>query len=136
MLRQARDREAVLDGRKILLAEDDVRNIFALGHVLEPKGANLVIARNGKEALDMLDRHADVDLVLMDIMMPELDGLSAMRQIRSRGGRFTKLPIIALTAKAMPDDQERCIQAGANDYIAKPLDVEVLLSLIRVWMPK
>jgi CheY-like chemotaxis protein len=136
MLRQARDREAVLDGRKILLAEDDVRNIFALGHVLEPKGANLVIARNGKEALDMLDRHEDVDLVLMDIMMPELDGLAAMRQIRARGGRFSKLPIIALTAKAMPDDQERCIQAGANDYIAKPLDVEVLLSLIRVWMPK
>jgi CheY-like chemotaxis protein len=136
MLRQARDREAVLDGRKILLAEDDVRNIFALGHVLEPKGAELIIARNGKEALELLDRHADIDLVLMDIMMPELDGLSAMREIRRRGGRLAKVPIIALTAKAMPDDQERCIQAGANDYIAKPLDVEVLLSLIRVWMPK
>jgi CheY-like chemotaxis protein len=75
-------------------------------------------------------------MVLMDIMMPELDGLSAMRAIRARGGRFSKLPIIAITAKAMPDDQVRCLQAGANDYIPKPLDVEMLLSLIRVWMPK
>jgi CheY-like chemotaxis protein len=74
--------------------------------------------------------------VLMDIMMPEMDGLEAMREIRKAGGRGAKLPIIALTAKAMPDDQERCMQAGANDYIAKPLDVEMLLSLIRVWMPK
>jgi CheY-like chemotaxis protein/signal transduction histidine kinase/CHASE3 domain sensor protein len=136
MLRQARDREAGLSGRKILLAEDDVRNIFALGHVLEPKGAELIIARNGREALEQLDKHPEVDLVLMDIMMPELDGLSAMREIRARGGRFSKLPIIAITAKAMPDDQERCLQAGANDYIPKPLDVEMLLSLIRVWMPK
>jgi signal transduction histidine kinase/CheY-like chemotaxis protein/CHASE3 domain sensor protein len=136
MLRQARDREAALSGRVILLAEDDVRNIFALGQVLEPKGVDLVIARNGREALEQLDQRQDIELVLMDIMMPELDGLEAMRAIRGRGGRFTKLPIIALTAKAMPDDQERCLQAGANDYIPKPLDVEMLLSLIRVWMPK
>ena len=136
MLKQARDREAVFTGRKILLAEDDVRNIFALGHVLEPKGAELIIARNGREALEQLDKNPEVDMVLMDIMMPELDGLSAMRQIRARGGRFSKLPIIAITAKAMPDDQERCLQAGANDYIPKPLDVEMLLSLLRVWMPK
>jgi CheY-like chemotaxis protein len=136
MLRQARDREAALSGRVILLAEDDVRNIFALGQVLEPKGVDLVIARNGREALEQLDQRQDIDLVLMDIMMPELDGLEAMRAIRGRGGRFSKLPIIALTAKAMPDDQERCLQAGANDYIPKPLDVEMLLSLIRVWMPK
>jgi CheY-like chemotaxis protein len=104
--------------------------------VLEPKGVDLVIARNGREALEQLDQRQDIELVLMDIMMPELDGLEAMRAIRGRGGRFTKLPIIALTAKAMPDDQERCLQAGANDYIPKPLDVEMLLSLIRVWMPK
>jgi CheY-like chemotaxis protein len=126
----------VLTGRKILLAEDDVRNIFALGHVLEPKGAELIIARNGREALDALDKQPEIDMVLMDIMMPEMDGIEAMRAIRARGGRFTKLPIIAITAKAMPDDQERCLQAGANDYIPKPLDVEMLLSLIRVWMPK
>ena len=136
MLRQARDREAVLSGRKILLAEDDVRNIFALGHVLEPKGAELLIARNGREALELLDKNPEIDMVLMDIMMPELDGIAATREIRARGGRFAKLPIIAITAKAMPDDQERCLQAGANDYIPKPLDVEMLLSLIRVWMPK
>jgi CheY-like chemotaxis protein/CHASE3 domain sensor protein len=136
LMRQARDREAVFAGRKILIAEDDVRNIFALGHVLEPKGAELLIARNGREALEMLERRPDIDLVLMDIMMPEMDGLEAMRAIRQLAGRFTKLPIIALTAKAMPDDQERCLQAGASDYIPKPLDVEMLLSLIRVWMPK
>jgi signal transduction histidine kinase/CheY-like chemotaxis protein/CHASE3 domain sensor protein len=136
MLRQARDREAVFAGRKILIAEDDVRNIFALGHVLEPKGAELIIARNGREAVEVLQRRPDIDLVLMDIMMPEMDGLTAMRAIRELGGRHAKLPIIALTAKAMPDDQERCIQAGASDYIPKPLDVEMLLSLIRVWMPK
>jgi signal transduction histidine kinase/DNA-binding response OmpR family regulator/CHASE3 domain sensor protein len=136
MLRQARDREAAFAGRKILLAEDDVRNVFALGHVLEPKGAELVIARNGREALEMLDRNPDIDLVLMDIMMPEMDGLSAIRAIREAGGNRARLPIIALTAKAMPDDQERCLKAGANDYMAKPLDVEMLLSLIRVWMPK
>jgi signal transduction histidine kinase/DNA-binding response OmpR family regulator len=136
MLREARDREAALTGRKILLAEDDARNIFALAHVLEPKGIELVLARNGRECVDTLAARDDIDLVLMDIMMPELDGLGATREIRAKGGRWAKLPIIALTAKAMPDDQERCIAAGANDYIPKPLDVEMLLSLIRVWMPK
>ena len=98
------------------------------------------IARNGREALDVLGRAAEhasgaVDLVLMDIMMPEMDGLTAMREIRKRS-EWKSLPIIALTAKAMKDDQEKCIAAGANDYIAKPLDVEKLLSLVRVWMPK
>jgi CheY-like chemotaxis protein len=136
MLQSARDREAAFEGRKILLAEDDVRNVFALSSVFEPKGAELVIARNGREALEALERELDIDLVLMDIMMPEIDGLEAIRQIRSRGGRFAKLPIIALTAKAMRDDQERCLAAGANDYIAKPLDVDMLLSLSRVWMAR
>jgi CheY-like chemotaxis protein len=136
MLRQARDREAALDGRKILLAEDDVRNIFALSSVLEPRGAQLLIARNGREAVELTAKVPDIDLVLMDVMMPEMDGLQATAAIRQRGGRFAKLPIIAITAKAMRDDQERCLQAGASDYIPKPLDVEVLLSLIRVWLPK
>jgi signal transduction histidine kinase/DNA-binding response OmpR family regulator/CHASE3 domain sensor protein len=136
MLREARDREAALTGRKILLAEDDARNIFALAHVLEPKGIELVLARNGAECVNIISERDDIDLVLMDIMMPELDGLAATRQIRAKGGRWAKLPIIALTAKAMPDDQDKCIAAGANDYIPKPLDVEMLLSLIRVWMPK
>jgi signal transduction histidine kinase/DNA-binding response OmpR family regulator/CHASE3 domain sensor protein len=140
MLREARDRESLLDGRRILVVEDDARNIFALSSVLEPKGVRVEIARNGHEALAALDRSqsspdAAVDLVLMDIMMPEMDGLTAMREIRQRPA-FEKLPIIALTAKARKDDQEKCLAAGANDYIAKPLDVEKLLSLVRVWMPR
>jgi len=136
MLRVARDREAALDGRKILVAEDDVRNIFALSSILEPKGAKLYIARNGREAIEHLERSPDVDLVLMDIMMPEMDGLEAIRRIRASSGNFGKVPIIALTAKAMSDDRDLCIKAGANDYIAKPLDVEILLSLVRVWLHK
>ena len=140
LLKVARDRESALEGRNILVVEDDVRNVFALTSLLEPKGAKVEIARNGREALEALERagkgaHAAVDLVLMDIMMPEMDGFTAMREIRKRA-EWKKLPIIALTAKAMRDDQEKCLAAGANDYIAKPLDVEKLMSLIRVWMPK
>ncbi len=140
MLREARDRESLLDGRRILVVEDDARNIFALSSVLEPKGVHVEIARNGREALAALDRsqaspEAAIDLVLMDIMMPEMDGLTAMKEIRLRPP-FEKLPIIALTAKARKDDQDKCLAAGANDYIAKPLDVEKLLSLVRVWMPR
>ncbi|NBD10623.1 response regulator [Corallococcus silvisoli] len=140
MLQAARDRESALEGRRILVVEDDVRNIFALSSVLEPRGAKVEIARNGREALALLTKslaqpQLAVDLVLMDIMMPEMDGLTATREIRKRT-EWKKLPIIALTAKAMRDDQEQCLQAGANDSIAKPLDVEKLLSLLRVWMPK
>ncbi|WP_338713741.1 response regulator [Stenotrophomonas geniculata] len=131
LLREARRRDTVLDGRTVLLAEDDVRNIFALSSVLEPLGVTLEIARNGQEAVDRLAER-DVDLVLMDIMMPEKDGLAAMREIRAQR-HLQDLPIIALTAKAMPDDRERCLQAGANDYIAKPIDVDKLVSLCRVW---
>jgi CheY-like chemotaxis protein/signal transduction histidine kinase len=140
MLKTARNRETALEGRRILVVEDDVRNIFALSSLLEPKGIVVAIARNGREALDTLtrasqDTSATVDLVLMDIMMPEMDGLTAIREIRKRS-EWRNLPIIALTAKAMRDDHEKCLAAGANDYIAKPLDVEKLLSLVRVWMPK
>jgi CheY-like chemotaxis protein len=140
MLKTARNRESILEGRRVLVVEDDVRNVFALSSVLEPKGMEVVIARNGREALEVLadtwDKPAArIDLVLMDIMMPEMDGLTAMREIRKRGD-WKNLPIIALTAKAMADDHEKSLAAGANDYIAKPLDVERLLSLVRVWMPK
>jgi len=142
MLREARNRDATLDGRRILLAEDDVRNVFALTSVLEPLGATVVIARNGREALALLDKHGiagqqsgGIDMVLMDIMMPEMDGFAAMRAIRERP-EWQLLPIIALTAKAMKDDQQQCIAAGASDYMAKPIDVEKLLSLLRVWMRK
>jgi CheY-like chemotaxis protein len=139
MLRAARDREAIFEDRRILVVEDDARNIFALSSLLEPKGMKVDIARNGREALEALERAQaqgpPIDLVLMDIMMPEMDGLTATREIRKRAN-LARLPIIALTAKAMRDDQEKCLSAGANDYIAKPLDADKLLSLIRVWMPK
>lgn len=140
MIEKARSRDAALEGRRVLLAEDDVRNVFALTSLLEPMGVSLEIARNGREALAALARARErksppIDLVLMDIMMPEMDGLTAMREIRAQP-EWKKLPIIALTAKAMANDQEQCLAAGASDYLAKPLDVEKLLSLVRVWMPR
>jgi CheY-like chemotaxis protein/signal transduction histidine kinase len=135
MLRDARHRERVFEGKRVLVVEDDVRNIFALSSVLEPKGATIEIARNGREALDVLSKRPGIDLVLMDIMMPEMDGLEATRAIRKMP-ELAKLPIIALTAKAMADDRESCLAAGANDYIAKPLDIDKLLSLARVWINK
>jgi len=95
----------------------------------------IIKAENGKIALEMLDTHPEIDMVLMDIMMPEMDGYEAMKRIRSQG-KFKNLPVIALTAKAMKDDKQKCIDAGANDYIAKPIDVERLLSLMRVWLSK
>jgi CheY-like chemotaxis protein len=134
MLRMARSRDSVFEGRRILLVEDDVRNVFAITRVLEPHGAKLEIARNGLEALTALQQHPEIELVLMDIMMPEMDGLQAMQEIR-KDAATAKLPIIALTAKAMPDDRQRCIEAGANDYITKPMDVEKLMSLLRIWLP-
>ncbi len=134
LLRIARSRDSVFEGRRILLAEDDVRNVFAITRVLEPHGAKLEIARNGVEALEALRQHPDIELVLMDIMMPEMDGLTAMQEIRKRP-ESARLPIIALTAKAMPDDRQRCLDAGANDYITKPIDIEKLLSLVRIWLP-
>jgi CheY-like chemotaxis protein len=134
-LRDVRHREAIFEGRRILVAEDDVRNVFALSSLLEPKGAIVEIARNGREVLAHLKARPGVDLVLMDIMMPVMDGLSAMREIRKQR-EHANLPIIALTAKAMPSDRESCLAAGANDYISKPIDVDKLMSLARVWMPK
>ncbi|VVM40414.1 response regulator [Pseudomonas fluorescens] len=135
MLKVARSRDRVFEGRKVLLVDDDVRNIFALTSALEQKGAVVVIGRNGREAIDRLNEVEDIDLVLMDVMMPEMDGFEATVEIR-KDPRWRKLPIIAVTAKAMKDDQERCLQAGANDYLAKPIDLDRLFSLIRVWLPK
>jgi CheY-like chemotaxis protein len=135
MLSLARERDAVLEGRTLLLAEDDVRNVFALTSVFEQQGVRLVVARNGHEAVQAVARHPEIDLVLMDIMMPEMDGLEAMRRIRAQPAS-AGLPIIALTAKAMADDRQQCLEAGANDYLAKPIDAQRLLSLCRVWMPK
>jgi signal transduction histidine kinase/DNA-binding response OmpR family regulator len=140
MIEKARRRDAVLEGRRILVVEDDVRNIFALTSVLEPRGAVVQIARNGREAVEAIDKTihdgaSPIDLVLMDVMMPEMDGITATAEIRKRPA-CKRLSIIMLTAKAMKDDQQTCLAAGANDYLSKPLDVEKLLSLIRVWLPR
>jgi CheY-like chemotaxis protein/signal transduction histidine kinase/CHASE3 domain sensor protein len=134
MLKTVRSREHVFQGRRILLVDDDVRNIFALTSALEQKGLTVDVARNGAEAIDKLDALPDVDLVLMDVMMPVMDGLEATRRIRT-DPRFQKLPIIAVTAKAMRDDHEHCLKAGASDYLAKPVDLNRLFSLLRVWLP-
>jgi signal transduction histidine kinase/DNA-binding response OmpR family regulator len=140
MLAKSLGRDAALEGRQVLVVEDDIRNVYALTSVLEPHGVQVRIARNGLEALSELARAADgdgrpVDLVLMDVMMPEMDGLTCMREIR-KDRQWSDLPIIALTAKAMERDHQDCLDAGANDYLAKPLDVDKLLSLVRVWMPR
>ena len=134
LLKAARSRDEVFEGRKILLVDDDVRNIFSLTSALEQKGFVVEIGRNGFEALERLGEVQGIELVLMDIMMPGMDGLEAMRRIR-QNPRLQKLPIIAVTAKAMKDDQEQCLAAGANDYLAKPIDLDRLFSLLRVWMP-
>jgi CheY-like chemotaxis protein len=125
--------DSVLHGRKVLIVDDDVRNVFALTSVLESRGMTVVFAENGREGIDVLDADRDVDLVLMDLMMPEMDGYEAMTAIRARPER-QGLPIIALTAKAMHGDRERSIAAGASDYITKPVDPDQLLSLMRVWL--
>jgi len=134
MLKTVRGRDRVFEGRTILLVDDDVRNVFALTSALEARGAKVEVGRNGFEAIAKLDEVPNVDLVLMDVMMPGMDGLEAMRRIRA-DGRFDRLPMIAITAKAMKDDQEQCLAAGANDYLAKPIDLSRLYSLLRVWMP-
>jgi len=135
IINRLHDKEAVLNAKKILLVDDDMRNLFALSKVLKERGMEIIKAENGKNALEMLELHPEIDLVLMDIMMPEMDGYEAMKQIRSQV-KFKNLPLIALTAKAMKDDKQKCINAGANDYITKPIDVERLLSLMRVWLSK
>lgn len=133
MIRQALDKEALFEHCKVLLVDDDLRNIFSLSSTLSEKGMQIVEATNGHEALAVLDTNPDVDIVLMDIMMPEMDGYETMRQIR-KDSRFSRLPIIALTAKAMTNDQQQCIAAGANDYITKPVNLDKLFSLMRVWL--
>ncbi|QFZ85832.1 response regulator [Variovorax paradoxus] len=135
MLKTARGRDRIFEGRTILLVDDDVRNIFALTSALEQRGATVEIGRNGREALERLDQVSEIDLVLMDVMMPEMDGLEATRRLRA-DPRFAKMPVIAITAKAMKDDRDQCLAAGASDYLAKPVDLERLFSLLRVWMPK
>jgi signal transduction histidine kinase/CheY-like chemotaxis protein/HAMP domain-containing protein len=133
MIEKARQMDPMLVGRKVLVVDDDVRNIFALNTLLERYGMKVVFAENAKEGISLLERDPGVELVLMDVMMPEMDGYQAMRAIRSME-RLANLPILALTAKAMKGDREKCLEAGASDYITKPVDIEKLLSLLRVWL--
>jgi CheY-like chemotaxis protein len=127
------DKDAIFRGKKVLIVDDDMRNLFALSKVLDEKGMIIVEAENGRVALDKLEKEPDINIILMDIMMPVMDGYEAMRQVRLKK-EFKNLPIIALTAKAMKDDHERCIAAGANDYLTKPLDIDKLVSLMNVWL--
>jgi CheY-like chemotaxis protein len=133
MLEQLHQADAVFEGKKVLIVDDDVRNVFALASVFEARGMEVLFAENGREGLATLEQNPDVDLVLMDIMMPEMDGYETTRAVREQA-RFKQLPIVALTAKAMKGDREKSIASGASDYITKPVDVDQLLSLMRVWL--
>ena len=134
LLAQAMNTDSELEGKKILMVDDDIRNIYALSSVLEGKGLDITSAQNGKEALALLKNTENTfDIVLMDIMMPVMDGYEAMREIR-KDNKINSIPIIALTAKAQAEDKKLCINAGANDYMAKPIDHEQLLSLLKIWL--
>jgi CheY-like chemotaxis protein len=126
--------DSILAGKEIMIVDDDARNAFALSKLLADRGIKVHIAVNGQKALEMLDK-TPVDLVLMDIMLPGMDGYEITRRIRA-DQRFRHLPVLALTAKAMKGDREKCIAAGANDYLAKPIDAERLFSMLRVWLSR
>jgi CheY-like chemotaxis protein/HAMP domain-containing protein len=127
--------DASLSGRTVLVVDDDMRNVFALSKALRSKGLNVVMAQDGHKALKQLADNQDIEMVLMDIMMPGMDGYETIREIRKQPS-LTKMPIIALTAKAMRGDREKCLEAGANDYVSKPIDIEKLLSMMRVWLSR
>jgi len=133
MLQRLHDTDEALVGKKVLVVDDDVRNIFAITGLLERHGMQVMSATNGREAINLLNERPEVEFVLMDIMMPEMDGYETIREIR-KNPRLKLLPIVALTAKAMKGDREKCLQAGASDYIAKPVNTEQLLSLLRLWL--
>jgi CheY-like chemotaxis protein len=133
MLERLNSSDEDLVGRTVLLVDDDARNIFALSSVLERRGMRVLTATTGNEAIDMVEKTPDLAIVLMDIMMPEMDGYETMGVIR-QNPEYRRLPIIALTAKAMKGDREKCLEAGASDYLAKPVNTEQLLSALRMWL--
>jgi CheY-like chemotaxis protein len=133
MLERLHQSDEDLAGKKVLVVDDDVRNIFALGSVLERHGMHVITAQTGQEALTLLEKTTEISIVLMDIMMPEMDGYQTMSLIRKQVA-FRRLPIIALTAKAMKGDREKCLDAGASDYLAKPVNTEQLLATLRLWL--
>jgi len=135
IIRSLHKTDEVLKDKKVLVVDDDIRNIYSLTNVLEEEGVNCITAENGKAALKMLKENPTIDIILMDVMMPEMDGYEATKEIR-KIDKFNKLPIIALTAKAMKGDREKCLNAGMSDYISKPVNIEQLLSLMRVWLYK
>ena len=133
IIRNLYDKDAFLINKKVLIVDDDMRNLFALSKILRDRGMQIIKAQNGRKALEMLAKEEDVSLVLMDIMMPEMDGYETTKAIRNQR-EYANLPIIALTAKAMKEDREKCIAAGASDYLSKPIDIDRLLSMLRVWL--
>jgi CheY-like chemotaxis protein len=133
LLQRLHGSDDVLRKRTVLVVDDDARNIFALTTLLENHEMHVLSATNGRQAIEVIKNTPDLSVVVMDIMMPEMDGYATMREIRNEP-RFKGLPILALTAKAMKGDREKCLQAGASDYIAKPVDTDQLLSLLRVWL--
>jgi CheY-like chemotaxis protein len=124
---------ADLTGAKVLIVDDDIRNIYSLTSVLETFGIDVLHAERGRDGISLLDQHPDIDVALIDIMMPEMDGYETMREIRRRPA-LADLPIISVTAKAMHGDRQKCLEAGASDYIAKPVDLDLLMALLRVWI--
>jgi CheY-like chemotaxis protein len=130
-LTQSKHEGTMLSGRKVLVIDDDIRNIFSLASALEEYGIDLSYAESGRAGLELLDAKGDMDVVLVDIMMPDMDGYETIREIRSRADS-TDIPIVAVTAKAMKGDRQKCIQAGASDYVSKPVDIDHLISVLRV----
>ncbi len=133
LIESVRKNDPQLAGKRVLVVDDDIRNIFALTAVLERHGMQVYTAENGRDAIGLLDSTPGIDIVLMDVMMPELDGYETTRLIR-QSGKYKNLPIISLTAKAMPGDREKSIESGSSDYISKPVNTDKLLSLLRVWL--
>ncbi|HXB91680.1 MAG TPA: response regulator, partial [Puia sp.] len=133
IIRKLHRTDELLKNKKVLLVDDDMRNIYSLTHVLEEEGMRCVTAENGHAAVQLFKDTPDIDIILMDVMMPGMDGYEATREIR-RMHRGLRIPVIALTAKAMKGDREKCLEAGMSDYISKPVNIEQLLSLMRVWL--